>query len=267
MTCLGGAGSSPLVTVIIPCYNHAQFVAKAIDSVLAQDYPAVQLIVIDDGSSDNSVEVLKGLAKTLPFELVCQENRGVCRTLNRGVREFARGEWIAGLASDDFWRTDKIRLQIEALGNAPGTRFCFSQAREFADEATAERGRVFPRKVRQGEILNRVFLRQHVPAGTMIFARSLFDELGGFDETLREEDWDFVIRSAAASPFCAVEEPLLYYRAHPGNTMRATNRRRIFQQKAMLLSKNMALVSPLRWLSAILFHFAHDIGLSMIRRG
>lgn len=267
MTRPGAGDHSPLVTVIIPCYNHADFVAKAIDSVLGQDYPAVQLVVVDDGSRDNSVEVLRALAKTRPFELVCQDNLGVCRTLNRAIREFARGEWIAVLASDDFWRLDKLRLQIEALRRASGSRFCFSQAREFSDESTAEQGRIFPRKVQQGAVLNRVFLRQHVPAGTMMFARALFDELGGFDETLREEDWDFVIRSAAASPFCAVEQPLLYYRAHPGNTMRSTNRARIFQQKAVLLSKNMALVSPWRWLLAILFHFAHDIGLSMIRRG
>jgi alpha-1,3-rhamnosyltransferase len=101
----------------------------------------------------------------------------------------------------------------------------------------------------------------------MMFARSLFDELDGFDETLREEDWDFVIRSAAATPFCAVAEPLLYYRAHAGNTMKTAGRPRIFQQKALILSKNMHLVSPWRGWLAIGFHFAHDIGRTIIRRG
>ena len=93
----------------------------------------------------------------------------------------------------------------------------------------------------------------------MVFARSLYDELGGFDESLREEDWDFVIRSAAATSLVAVDEPLLYYRAHEGNTMRTIARHRIFQRKAAILSKNMHLVSPWRWLWAVSYHFAHDI--------
>lgn len=256
----------PTVTVIIPCYNHAAYVARAVASVLDQDYPGIELVVIDDGSQDGSIAVLEALAQERPFRLVVQANRGICRTLNRAVREFASGGWIAILASDDFWRPDKIRRQMEALRETPGARFCFSQAREFRDETQAEQGRVFPRRVLGGEVLERVFVRQHVPAGTMLFARSLFDELGGFDEALREEDWDFVIRSAAAGPLCAVPEPLLYYRAHAGNTMRTAGRRRIFQQKAMILSKNMHLVSPWRWLLAIGVHFAHDIVLAALRR-
>jgi alpha-1,3-rhamnosyltransferase len=259
--------SLPLVTVIIPCYNHAGYVARAVSSVLEQDYPAIQLVVIDDGSVDDSVGVVEAIARDSAFAVVRQENRGICRTLNRAIREFAQGEWIALLASDDFWRRDKVRLQIEALQGNAGSRFCFSQAREFRDETTADQGRIFPRTVRHGHVLDHVFVRQHVPAGTMMFARSLFEELGGFDEALREEDWDFVIRSAAVTPFTAVSEPLLYYRAHDGNTMRTAGRRRIFQQKAIILAKNMHLVSVWRWLLALGCHFAHDIGWTAIRRG
>lgn len=262
----GNQKSRPLVTVIIPCYNHASYVRRAITSVLDQDYPAIQLIVIDDGSKDESVAVIEECAHERPFQIVAQTNRGVCCTLNRAVREYARGEWIALLASDDFWRHDKVRLQMEALKAMPDARFCFSQAREFRDEKRAEDGRVFPSNVQQGRVLDRVFVRQHVPAGTMMFARSLYDELGGFDESLREEDWDFVIRSAAITQFCAVIQPLLYYRAHLGNTMRTAGRRSIFQQKAIILSKNMQLVSPYRWLLAIGYHFAHDIVWSAMRR-
>lgn len=249
----------PLVSVIIPCYNHSRYIRRAVESVFEQDYPAIQLIVIDDGSTDDSVEVLEAIAHETPFEIVRQANSGICRTLNRAIREFAQGEWVAVLASDDFWRTDKIRLQIEALLNSQDSRFCFSQAREFRDETKASQGRIFPSRVWQGDILKRVFIRQHVPAGTMVFARSLYDELGGFDESLREEDWDFVIRSAGATSLVAVDEPLLYYRAHEGNTMRTIARHRIFQRKAAILSKNMHLVSPWRWLWAVSYHFAHDI--------
>ena len=257
--------ATPRVSVIMPSYNHAHYIERAIRSVVGQSYPNIELIVVDDGSRDGSPELLQRLSAELGFTLIIQPNAGVCRTLNRGIHEFATGEWIALLASDDFWRLDKIERQLAALRAMPESRFCFSQAREFRDEACADDGRVFPARVRAGSVLDRVFLRQHVPAGTMMFARSLYDELGGFDDGLGEEDWDFVIRSAAASPFAAVAEPLLYYRAHEGNTMRTAGRRRIFQRKAMLLAKNMHLVSPWRWLAAIVFHFAHDIGLSVLR--
>lgn len=258
--------ATPLVSVIIPCYNHERYVEKAIASAAQQSYPSVEVIVIDDGSSDDSVNVIKALSSDYSFRFICQENQGVCKTLNRAIREASTGEYIALLASDDFWHEDKIRLQIEALSRHPESEFCFSQAREFADTAMLEKGRIFPRKCREGNVLNSVFIRQHVPAGTMLFTRRLFDTLDGFDENLREEDWDFVIRSASATSFAAVNQPLLYYRAHDTNTMRTRSRSAIYQQKAKILAKNMHLVSPWTWLFASAFHFAHDIILQGLKR-
>lgn len=255
----------PLITVVIPSYNHAAFVGRAVTSVLEQTYPAVQLVVIDDGSTDGSVAMLEQMARVHEFTFVSQENQGVCRTLNRAIREYSRGEWIALLGSDDYFHHDKLREQMTVLRANPGTCFCYTQALEFFDGQGDQVGRIRPSRVHHGRALNRVFLRQHVPAGTMLFSRKLFDKVGGFDENLHEEDWDFVIRSASITEFCAVDRPLLYYRAHEHNTMRTVGRRRIFQQKARLLSKNMHLVSPWRWLVAILVHFAHDIVFSRLR--
>lgn len=256
----------PLVTVILPCYNHERYVERAILSVLNQTYPRVQLVVIDDGSRDGSTEILKSLNERVDFTLICQENRGVCKTLNRAIRDVANGDYIALLASDDFWHSDKLRLQIEELQRVPGAEFCFSQAIEFSDENRPENGHVFPKKCLTGQVLNDVFVRQHVPAGTMLFSRRLYDSLGGFDENLKEEDWDFVIRSAAATPFAAVGIPLLYYRSHQGNTMKTRGRATIFHQKALILAKNFNLVSPWRWLFAVALHFAHDIAISRVPR-
>lgn len=250
---------TPLISVIIPSYNHSAYVERAIVSVLAQTYESVELIVIDDGSTDGSIALLQELRRKHGFRLICQQNAGVCRTLNRGVCEAATGEYIALLASDDFWHPDKLRLQAEALAANPGSEFCFSQAREFHDEDCANAGRVFPKKCLRGHVISKVFLQQHVPAGTMLFSRRLYDELGGFDEKLREEDWDFVIRSAAATKFSAVDQPLLYYRAHAANTMRTRGGRAIFHQKALILAKNFLLVSPAIWLLAIVLHFSYDI--------
>ena len=258
--------TDPLVSVIIPSFNHARYIEQTILSVLAQTYPAFQLVVIDDGSSDGSVEMLKALAGRHKFDLICQANGGVCRALNRAIRDAAKGTYIALLGSDDLWHRDKLRLQIEALDEAADAEFCFSQARQFGDGIPPARGRVFPRRCHRGSIVRRVFLRQHVPAGTILFSRRLYDELGGFDETLLEEDWDFVIRSAAATRFAAVDRPLLEYRIHAASTMRTRNGAAIFHQKAKILAKNFSLVSPFVWLAAIVLHFFHDIVMHRMRR-
>jgi alpha-1,3-rhamnosyltransferase len=260
-----GSATNPLVTVVIPCYNHEKFVGRAIRSVVEQTYSHIQLVVIDDGSRDSSVLCLKRLSKQHEFTLICQANQGVCKTLNRAISEAAQGDYIAVLASDDFWHPDKLTLQMDALREHPDSEFCFTQAVEFTDENEAERGRVFPSKCLTGDVLNKVFLRQHVPAGSMLFSRPLYDRLAGFDESLKEEDWDFVIRSAALTPFVAVDKPLLHYRCHQANTMKTRDRSTIFQQKATILSKNYALVTPWRWLLAITAHFFYDNLFVMLR--
>ena len=243
----------------MPCYNHMHYVERAVASVYAQTYQEIQLIVIDDGSSDNSMLVLEGLRDRLGFTLLTHENQGVCKTLNRAIKEAAIGDYIALLASDDFWHPDKLCLQIASLKANTASAFCFSQAFEFTDENDLTKGSIFPEKCLSGQVLNNVFIRQHVPAGTMVFSRQLYDQLGGFDESLKEEDWDFVIRSAAATSFCSVDAPLLYYRSHQANTMRIRGRNEIFHQKAKILTKNFALVNPWLWLVAVLIHFFYDL--------
>lgn len=256
----------PQVSVIVPCYNHEQYVETAINSVLQQTYPNIQLIVIDDGSADGSVAKLEKMRDEHDFSFIAQENHGVCRTLNRAIRELAEGKYIALLASDDYWHKDKVELQVEALESSRDTEFCFSQAIEFTDEPGAATFSPFPRNCFSGNVLKRVFLRQHVPAGTMMFSRDLYEELGGFDETLKEEDWDFVIRSAASTRFSVVQRPLLYYRSHAANSMKTRARSAIFQQKAIILSKNLHHVGPWIWLVSIGLHFVYDIVYFAARR-
>lgn len=261
-----GFAEPPWVSVVVPSYNHSRYIEQTIRSVLGQTYKRLQLVVVDDGSTDGSVPLLQRLSAELKFDMIVQENRGVCATLNRGVRERARGEWIAILGSDDLWRNDKIELQMQALVASPDAKFCYSQGRAFMDGSLPETGRVFPSRVFQGQLLKRVFLRQHVPAGTMLFSRDLFDSLGGFDETLREEDWDWVIRSAASTPFASVAEPLLLYRLHSDSTMRKSDPAVLLHQKLLLLSKNFHLANPWYWLAAVLVHFFFNLVVLPLKR-
>ena len=254
------------VSVIIPSYNHKRYIEAAILSVKKQTYEPIELVVVDDGSTDGSVDLLLELRKEFGFQLKCQKNVGVCATLNRGIAEMANGSYIALLASDDLWHPDKIRLQIDALETSPGSELCFSQAMEFKSDKKLLSGSTFPARCMTGNVLNQVFLRQHVPAGTMLFSRGLYDYLGGFDESLTEEDWDFVIRSAAVTEFCAVNTPLLYYRNHGLNTMRVRSRRDIFAEKVKLLKKNSGLVNPLIFATSLSAHFIHDCILHRVAK-
>lgn len=249
--------SSPLVSVVIPCYNHQDYVEKSLKSVINQTYKNIEIIVIDDGSKDNSVKVLKELQKNNDFILECQENMGVCKTLNKAIRK-SSGKYVATLASDDYWDITKIEKQVNALELSLDSEFCFTQALEF-DSNTNEKISVFPKKPLSGNVLNSVFIRQHIPAASIMFTRELFDSLGGFDESLKEEDWDFVIRSAARTKFIGIKETLFFYRSHETNIMKTRGRKEIFKQKVMLLTKNIDLVPPFRWYLSITIHFFYDM--------
>lgn len=249
--------SMPLVSVIMPCYNHEAYIEKAIISVLEQTYKNIELIVIDDGSKDNSCEVIRRLSEIHGFTFVEQDNSGVCKTLNRGVFEFSKGSYIAVLASDDYWAFDKIEKQMALILSSAGAEFCYTQALEF-DSDSGESIRVFPKKPKVGRVLNAVFVSQHVPAGSILFSKRLFQEMNGFDESLKEEDWDFIIRAASLTNFLVVAESLFYYRSHRGNTMKTRSRRSIFHDKAKILAKNYMLVSPMIWLFSVFLHFTYD---------
>lgn len=249
--------NNPLVSVIIPSYNHLNYVEIAIRSVIDQTYKNIELIVVDDGSSDGSTELLKKLQLELGFNLVLQENSGVCRTLNRGVQALSKGELLCILASDDYFHPLKIEKQVDALESNLISEFCFTQATEF-DTDTGRSLRVFPKKQFSGEVLNSVAIRQPYAAGSIMFTRRLYDQVGGFDEALKYEDWDFSIRCAAATEFTGLYEPLFYYRSHATNTMKTLSRRKIFHGKAMILSKNYMLLKPNVWFFSIFFHFLYD---------
>lgn len=249
--------STGLVSVVVPSFNHRAFIDKAIQSVLSQTYEAIELIVIDDGSTDGSVSYLEELSSQHGFIFVSQENVGVSNVLNRGIREISRGEYVCLLGSDDYLEPEKIQRQIRAMNDNPGFELCYTQAKEF-DSDTGEVFRTFPKRNVCGYVLNQVIFHQPYAGGSMLFTRALYDKIGGFDESLAIEDWDFSIRAAAATKFLGIGEPLFNYRSHATNTMKLLDRRRIFSEKAKILSKNYMLVSPLRWLLCLCFHFIYD---------
>lgn len=251
----------PIISVIIPSYNHAAYVEDAIKSVADQESGGfkIDLIVIDDGSTDTSPALLENLRSSgrYDFKLVLKTNEGLCKTLNRAVREYAVGSYIAVLASDDMWKPEKLRVQLGLLQRTEGSEICFSNAETIGAGGKKGQSSTF---MFSGKIKPILTVYNFVPAGTILFTRALFDRIGGFDENgLKLEDWDFLLRASHATRLCCARENLLIYRVHSeGSLIKMRRNGSLFDEKMKVLQKNSAITSPaLRSLSTII-HFCLD---------
>ncbi len=194
------------VAVIIPTFNRAAFLPKALDSVLAQTYPPAEIIVVDDGSLDETIEVLDRYQGNIRI-LHLDENRGVSFARNRGI-EAARSRWIALLDSDDYWQPEKLKRQVEYHRVHPGLRI--SQT----DEIWIRGGRrVNPRRKHTkpaGHIFKVSLPLCLISPSAVMFEKTLWTEVGGFDENLPVcEDYDLWLRITRAYPVGLVNEALV----------------------------------------------------------
>jgi hypothetical protein len=208
-------GPAPRVSVVMPAYNSARTIGQAIGSVLEQTMADLELIVVDDGSTDATAAAV-AVVEDPRIRLITRVNGGTSAARNTGIAE-ARGDWVAFLDADDLWLGDKLELQLTLMAAAPGCLASQGSAYLVDDD------------------LNRLALRRCVPVddplltflrfenlpnagSSWIVKRDLLDRIGGFDTTLpRIEDWDFSIRLARfAKPLC-IDEPLALYRYHEGN--------------------------------------------------
>jgi glycosyltransferase involved in cell wall biosynthesis len=193
------------ISVVIPTYNRAELVLRALRSVLAQTRPAEQVIVVDDGSTDDTGPLVRIQFGSVDY--LAQENRGVSAARNRGI-EVATGEWIALLDSDDEWLPEKLERQMACLEQEPDCRLCHT------DEIWVRRGRrVNPRRkhAKQGGWIFRDCLPLcAISPSSVLIHRSLFEEVGRFDETLPAcEDYDLWLRVCSRWPVLFVPERLV----------------------------------------------------------
>lgn len=207
---------SPLVSVIIPNFNYARYLPQTIGSVLSQSYKNVEVIVVDNGSTDHSLEVLKNFGSQI--QVIAQENRGQAGARNRGIEE-CNGEFIAFLDADDFWLPSKLEKQMQVFKSKPevGAVYCGVIR---ADGNLNPLRTILPEK--RGDILEEfVHMAGAVVQGgesTAIFRRECFLKAGVFDTKLSiSTGWDMFRRIAAYFPFDYVAEGLVKYRMHGQN--------------------------------------------------
>lgn len=191
----------PLVTVICLCYNHAEYVREAIDSVLKQTHAPVQLIVVDDASTDNSVAIIEEIVKENPvIEFISLKNNiGNCRAFNVGLAK-AKGEFLIDLAADDLLLPHRIETGVRVLaqtGKEFGVHFSDAELISSSGQLLGLHSTRFPHaSIPQGDIYKELISRYFICPPSMMFTRAVMNVLGGYDETLSYEDFDFWIRSS-----------------------------------------------------------------------
>ncbi len=206
--------SQPLVTVICLCYNHEQFVQEAIESVFQQNYFSIQLIVVDDCSSDKSCAVIRKLIKDRPdvVFIANDENKGSCKSFNLALK-VAKGEYLIDLAADDVLLPDRIAIGVAALEKAgPEYGVQFTDAEIISENGSHLylHSKKFPHDtIPQGDIYKNLIERYFICSPTMIFRKEVIDYLNGYDENLTFEDFDFWIRSSRSYKYCYHPQALL----------------------------------------------------------
>jgi len=209
------------VTVVIPSYNRTQFIAEAIQSVLEQTFRDFELIVVDDGSTDDTAAVVGDFTDPR-LRYVYQTNQERSAARNHGLR-LAQGEYVAFLDSDDVWLPTKLEHQVTLLDAGPAVGLVYTGAYIFEGQRTFTEQR--PRW--RGRVLKALLIEDNVVCGsgaTPLVRRACFDRVGGFDETpgiYGVEDWDMWLRLAAAGyEFDFVPQPLARCRVHGTNTQK-----------------------------------------------
>ena len=197
--------SRTMISVIIPTYNRAHLLPRALDSILSQSCLPNEIIVVDDGSTDDTSVLMTSVYPEIVF--IQQSNTGVSCTRNVGIKR-ASGDWIAFLDSDDEWFPEKLEVQMNALYKNPELKICHT------NEIWIRNGtRVNPKKKHEkfgGWIFQKCLPLCCISPSSVIIHKSIFDEVGLFDDSLLVcEDYDLWLRITARNPVLYIEKPLL----------------------------------------------------------
>lgn len=214
----------PRVTIWIPSYNHARFLPAALDSALGQTYGDTEVVVVDDGSADDSLHIAESYAARHPakvrvFTHPGRRNRGISETVNLAF-EKSRGQYLSPLPSDDVLHPEKIERQVAFLEARPGLGWVCGPM-TFIDEegrgldGLAPAGRDF---TRDPDPLESLIARNELAGPTVLVRRAAFAGAGPHDPALVYSDWDFWVRLAAHARLGFLDRPLVKYRVHGTNT-------------------------------------------------
>jgi glycosyltransferase involved in cell wall biosynthesis len=237
--------SEKTVSIVVPTFNRLEYLRPALESVFAQTWNAWDLIIADDGSTDDVRAYLRGLKDRPQVKVVWLPHRGIPAVVRNAALREATGTHVAFLDSDDRWAPHKLQVQMTLLGARPECRWsytAFRQVDRLGTPLAAERTRRW--HPYQGDIFERLISHTaEIRTPSVIVARQLLNEVAGFDEDLRSgEDYDLWMRLALRSPVAVADEPLVDVRQHDQNYSR--NWAIAFEGRDRSLVKLQASVGP-----------------------
>lgn len=200
--------NTPLVSVIIPVYNGEQFLTQAIESVLSQTYKKIEIIVVDDGSSDNTAQIAKSFQENIRYTY--QSNRGPAAARNHGIK-IAKGEAISFLDIDDMWQEDKLEIHASYLAANPSVDIVQGLIQQITVPEEKSKNQA------SFEIASQPY--QFINLGSAMYRNLVFDKIGLLDETLKyAEDFDWFLRAWENNISKVVlDRVMLFYRKHDNN--------------------------------------------------
>jgi glycosyltransferase involved in cell wall biosynthesis len=215
--------SQPLVSIICLCYNHEQFIREALDSVLAQTYTNLEIIIVDDSSTDNSTAIIKEYLRLYPqLKFISTgENIGNCAAFNKGWRS-SNGEFIIDFATDDILLPDRVEKQVkafQALDEKYGVVYTDAlyindQSQSIKHHYKRDKNGQLASFAPSGDIFKELLSKYFICPPTMMMRRSVFDELNGYDEALAYEDFDFWVRSSRIFKYSYLDAVTTKRRVH-----------------------------------------------------
>nr|WP_290223445.1 glycosyltransferase [Trichocoleus desertorum] len=211
----------PQISVVIPAYNAEKTIKATIDSVLSQTFSDFELIVVNDGSLDTTLNIVANIQDPR-IKLISQPNSGPQKSRNRGIRE-AQGEYLSFLDADDLWTPDKLEAQLKALQANPDAAVAYSWTNWIDETGQFIRRGAYVNAT--GNVYEKLLLIDFVESGSNpLVLRQALDEIGNFDESLvGGQDWDMWLRLAARYPFTVVASPQILYRKYPNSNSWSNN--------------------------------------------
>ncbi len=212
--------SDPTVSVIIPAYNCGEMLREAVDSVRRQTYQDLEVIIVDDGSTDDTPEVIQAIAAEFSkVRTVRADHRGVAAARNRGFAA-ARGEWIAPLDADDLWLDEKLARCMEYLASHKNLSIVYTPMKPVRMDGEPMEGHTKP--CHAGRLTRKLFRSIFIHTPAVVFHKRVIEKCGNLDESLPvSEDYEFWLRISTEFEFGLIDEPLALRRWRPDSLSRS----------------------------------------------
>lgn len=258
----------PAISVIIPTYNYARFIGFCLESIFAQTYKDFEIIVVDDGSTDDTAEVLKKYEDKIHY--IYQPNKGPAVASNAGIK-VAKGEYIAFIGSDDLWLPDKLEDQVRVFNEDMKVGIVFSDASSFNENGIISKSILEEENICTGFCFERLFMGNYLIMSTVMIRKACLEKSGLFDEELSSvEDYDLCLRISAFYKIEFVDKILAMRRVHPSNISK--NFCQLLDNEIRVIQKIMALHSEKisqmgKKVSIRLCSLFNQHGLEMVEKG